>query len=81
MPAADEIFNSKKYSDLIKKLQTFDRNNSFEDKTLPDQYKGEPISQAGESKGLMIVLDNHQDQYDAGSVDQDINVIIILISK
>ena len=54
---------------------------SFFDKTLPEWYvsKGEPKSQAGQHKGLKLILDGHSDQISPGTVFDDFNGFVTLV--
>ena len=47
MKAADEIFNGKTYSDLVKTLQAQDQNSTFKDSSRPISYQNEPVSRPG----------------------------------
>ena len=60
-----------------------DKKLSFGNSTLPDWYvkAGEPKSQAGINKGLMVMLDAHTDLLSEGSVDSDFEGFVVLISK
>lgn len=80
--AADEIFNGKTFTNLIKDLQDNDRKGSFENSSLPNWFKNnnEPKSLSGSSTGLMIVIDAHTDQLSSGSVDYDFKGFLGLIS-
>ena len=65
----------------MKSLQEFDKNNTFKSSSTPSFYKGEPKSRAGTNKGLMVVLDAHNDLVSAGSVDGDFNTFIGVIAN
>ena len=73
MKAADEIFRQKTYSRLVMEAQDFDQQFSFLDYQVPEWYSSasEPQTQAGVNKGLMVVLDGHNDIITPGSVDTD----------
>ena len=83
MKAAEDIFEGKTYSNLVKNLQTDDKANSFFNSTIPDWYtKGqEPKTQAGLNKGLMIMLDAHSDIWSSSSVESDFQGFTGLIDR
>ena len=74
MNAAEDIFQGNQYPNLVKKLQDFDKNNSFSDSQVPIKYliDNEPKSLPGRNKGLVVVLDAHRDLLSAGSMDIDL---------
>ena len=65
----------------MKSLQEFDKNNTFKSSSTPPFYKDEPKSKAGSNKGLMVVLDAHNDLISPGSVDGDFNTFIGVIAS
>jgi hypothetical protein len=82
LKAAEEIYHSKTYSTLLKKLQEHDKNNSVSDPTLPINYTnmGEPKTYAGRNKGLYLILDAHSNLFTATSLEQDYTSFTGLIS-
>ena len=83
MKAADDIFEGKMYSNLVKGLQNYDRANAFGNSTIPSWYKkaGEPKTQAGINKGLTIMLDTHSNIWSSASVDSDFQGFTGLIDR
>ena len=77
MKAADQQFQDMVFTEKIMELQKRDLNNSFEDSTIPDEFKNktEPSSKNGKNRGLEIILDAHTDIIEQSSVDQDFKVI------
>jgi hypothetical protein len=73
MKAADEIFKGEKYPQLVKSLQEWDNDHSIGNSTIPDDFATgkEPKTSPGRNKGLMVVLDGHFDNLEAGSVPED----------
>ena len=61
MEKADNIFQESKYKDAIVIRQREDEINGFETGELPKwfQENNEPKPEAGQSKGLTLILDGH----------------------
>jgi len=83
MRPAEEIFLEKSYSNLIGSLQQYDKNHSFEDlsSSLWYQSSGEPFPQAGQNKGLYVMLDSHSDKLASGSSETDFDGFLALIDS
>jgi acid-sensing ion channel, other len=81
MKAADDIFVDSKYSKLVKELQKFDYDNSFENSTLPETYtsRGEPKTQSGRNMGLKVVLDAHSDTVESFSISRDFEGFTVFV--
>ena len=75
MKAANEIYQSGSYSDIITKMQNGDDSISFENSTKPSWYlkTSEPIILPGRNKGLFLILDAHMDQFSSTSQPNDFN--------
>jgi len=82
LKAAQDIYRSKNYTTLIKRLQEYDRNYSVSNSTLPEWFSsmGEPKTIAGRNKGLYLMLDAHSDLISATSLEQDYTSFTGLIS-
>lgn len=83
MRPADEIFLERTYSSLINNLQLFDKNNSFANANDSLWYNNskEPFPQAGQTKGLYVMLDSHSNLLAGGSSDSDFNGFTALIDS
>ena len=83
MKAANEIFQQETYSRLVMENQENDRRSSFLDFTVPKWYSKnrEPISRPGETKGLTILIDAHNDIFSAGSVETDFQGFTAVINN
>ncbi len=70
---ANQIFLEQSYSSLIERLQAFDRNNSFVKRNFSQDFPDpeEPFPQAGQNKGLYIMLDSHSDLLAGWSSESD----------
>ncbi len=72
-----------RYSEAVKKNQERDKaEGSAKSKfQLPKSYvdNKEPVTQAGVSKGLSVVLDAHTDLLASGSVAEDFQVLAKLL--
>ena len=70
MEKAENIFRESKYEFALSKYQEQDVRLGFDNSTLPTWYKesGEPKSQPGQNKGLMLILDAHTDRISPGTV-------------
>ena len=81
MKSADEIFKQSTYTKLVLEQQKSDKLSSFQDPELPDWYLSgqEPTAQAGQKKGLNLMLDAHNDIYTGGSVDNDFQGLTMFI--
>ena len=67
--AAEEMYNAKTYTNLIKKLQERDLKEAFESSSKVKSFSdgSEPRSQNGISKGLSIMLDLNSNLFSQGS--------------
>ena len=79
---AENIFVESKYTRAIKKLETFDKSNAFENADLPKWYvdKNEPKSQVGRKRGLTVILDAHNDLLTEFSVNSDFHGFTAVVS-
>lgn len=71
---AEEIFRKSEYRDLISQMQATDSQlASSKNSQPPNSFleAGEPIPQAGISKGLSLMLDAHTHLLSLGSVSED----------
>jgi len=82
MKLAEDIYRSRSYTNLVKNLQDYERNNTVSDPSLPNWYTsfGEPNSFAGRKKGLFVILDAHGDLIANTSLQQDYLSINGLVS-
>ena len=84
MKAAEEMFKRGKYTTIIKELQLFDQNSSFDNLiSMPTfwEERNEPKTQAGKTKGLTLVLDAHSDKIAGSSVTEDIDGFFAIIGS
>ncbi len=63
--------------------ETFSRSQAFANSTTPGWYKaqGEPRTQTGLNKGLMVMLDAHSNLWSSSSVDSDFQGFTGLIDR
>ena len=82
MESAERMFQEGKYQDMVMSMQTRDRNLSFDRNSQlpPDWYNDqEPISEAGRSKGLQVLLDAHSNMVSGGTVPEDFDGFYAII--
>ena len=74
MEEADKLFVTSRYTTIITNLQEEEKKLTFPSKLNTDWYttKNEPISQAGTTMGLTIILDAHTDKITESTVDSDL---------
>ena len=76
-----EFLRTTAFSANVDKLKKFDKNNSFETGKLPDWYlQKEPKSQSGQNKGLRLILDAHSDILSKGTVFDDFQGFVTVVS-
>ena len=63
---ADEMFRETTYRNMVSSMQALDETYSIDDNSLPDGYDSK--SQAGQKKGLQLILDAHSDRVSSGTV-------------
>jgi hypothetical protein len=82
LEAADDIFQAETYTRVLQKMQSYDKNNSFVNSSVPAKYlaNNEPRTLPGRNKGLVLMLDAHSDLFAAGSNDANFNGFVGLIS-
>ena len=81
---AETMFKNGKYSNMISLMQARDRDLSFErNMEMPGFWEGsnEPISEAGRSKGLSVILDAHSNLLAGGTVSQDFDGFFAIIDS
>jgi hypothetical protein len=66
--AADEIFITSSFAQLLSDMQANDISQSDQSSKGSSQYRPKSTS-AGESNGLVLLLDSHSDQVSAASYD------------
>ena len=73
MEKAENIFRKSRYASALSAMQEQDRSLGFEDDTLPEWYQenNEPRTQAGQNKGLRLILDAHTDRVSPGTVSDN----------
>ena len=83
LKAADEIFQAGTYTEMLQKMQSYDKSNSFVNSLIPAKYlaSNEPKTLPGRNKGLVLMLDAHSDLFAAGSNDANFNGFVGLISS
>ena len=81
MKKAEEIFKRSIYTEFISDRQKEEAEHAFEDRTVPLWYKqnNEPTSEAGESRGLKLILDRHSDRLSTMSVTDDFKGFIGIV--
>ena len=74
MEEADKLFVTSRYTTIITNLQEEEKKLAFPSILDTDWYttKNEPISQAGTTMGLTIILDAHTDKITESTVDSDL---------
>ncbi len=83
MDSAENIFIESEFTEIIGKMQTFEKEMAFDNSTQPNWYvsKSEPKSQAGVNKGLSVTLDAHSDLVDSLSVGSNYNSFTAMIGS
>ena len=81
MRKAEEIFNKGPYTEFMAEKQKEEVENAFAEKVVPLWYKekDEPISEAGESRGLKLILDRHSDRLSTMSVTDDFKGFVAIV--
>ena len=82
MKAADEIFMESKYREMVQFMEERDKNMSFDhSQQLYPQWEilGEPVPEAGRTKGLQLILDAHSDVVSGGTVSEDFDGFFAII--
>ena len=81
MEKANKLFRKGQYGDMVSSMQTQDSLDSFENVSLPSWYleQNEPMTQPGQNKGLMLVLDAHTDKVSSGSVSDNFKGFITVV--
>lgn len=70
MAKAEEIFHSSDYSQMVRNMQSRDKQHAYGDKNRPEWF--EMTSKVGRSKGLTLVLDAHTDLIAPGTISDDV---------
>ena len=86
---AEEMFTKGKYNDMVNFMQVRDRNMSFDrNSSMPIPWREhsvqdniEPISEAGRSKGLQVILDAHSNLLAGGTVPEDFDGFYAIIDS
>ena len=81
MKRAEEIFHAGKYSNMVSKMQRQDAEYGFENYTQPDWYvkSHEPKTQAGQNKGLQLILDAHTNRVSSGTVSDNFRGFVTVV--
>ena len=74
---ADKIFRNTIYGNMVSSMQNQDALYSIDDTSLPDGYNSK--SQAGQQKGLQLVLDAHADKVSSGTIPEDYRGFISIV--
>jgi len=75
--SANEIFAKVSYSEMILKFQEIDRNKSFNINTAKKNIDMTILP--GKNKGLMVVLDAHNDLISVGTSNSDVDGFLGLV--
>ena len=83
MNKADQILKKSRYTEAISARQSRDAESAFETNHPPAWYikDNEPIPQAGRHKGLMLIFDGHSNKVSAGTVKENFNGFITLVTR
>ena len=73
--AADELFLGETYPHLIQNIQTTVTNSGL------NPLLGKQITEPGQSKGLLVVLDSHSNLYSASSIESETQGFIGIITQ
>ena len=81
MEKAERIFQKSRYAAMLSKMQKQDAKYGFEEYKPPHWYLSskEPKTQAGQDKGLQLVLDAHTDRVSAGTVSDNFRGFITVV--
>ena len=85
MKKAEETYHKSKYAAMVTEMQTLENKYRFEDDNeLKDRYEKyiedrEPRTQAGQKKGLRLILDAHTDRVTAGSVYDNFRGFVTMV--
>jgi len=79
MDAADDIYRESTYKANLQKMQDADKINSF--KSIPPSARYTPTKkpQAGQNRGLMMMVDSHSNWLFPGSFDGDFHSLTAFI--
>jgi hypothetical protein len=77
--SANEIFARNSYSEMISKFQKIDKKISFHSNSTSKNI--DMTIQPGKNKGLMIVLDAHNDLVSAGTSKSDVDGFLGLVGS
>ena len=84
---AEETYYESRYTKMITEMQELETKHLFEDKeSLKERHKKyvtekEPRTQAGQNKGLRLVLDAHTDRVTAGSVFDNYRGFVTMVDS
>ena len=82
MESAEKMFKKGKYQERVLFMQNRDKNLSFDRTTdMPERWfkNNEPVSEAGRSKGLQVILDSHSNLLSGGTVGEDFDGFYAII--
>lgn len=74
---ADEVFRNTTYGNMVSLMQKQDALYSIDDNSLPDGYDSK--SQAGQQKGLQLILDAHGDKVSSGTIPENYRGFISIV--
>jgi hypothetical protein len=75
--SADEIFARNAYSEMISNFQKMDKNSAFNAESAPQSIDMTVLP--GKNKGLLIILDAHNDLISAGTSNSEVNGFLGLV--
>jgi len=75
--SANEIFSRNSYSSMISKFQENDKNTAFYAESAPENIDMTVLP--GKNKGLLIVLDAHNDLLSAGTSNSEVDGFLGLV--
>ena len=83
---AEEMFTKGRYTDMVQFMQQRDRNSSYDrNSSMKMSWQEgpgrEPISEAGRSKGLQVILDAHSNLLAGGTVPEDFDGFYAIIDS
>ena len=83
MKNAEEILKSSNYKDSIVMRQKEEAGMAFQESQRPRWYadKKEPIPEAGNEKGLILVVDGHADKLTMGSVESSLDGFAVVVDE
>ena len=78
---AENVLKQSKYTEAIKRSQSYDLKNGFDDGLKPSWYvnKNEPIPKAGVENGLTLVFDEHSDRLSKASIFDNFRGVPVFI--